>query len=162
MATSLTSQALAFRSVTQPAGPRLSSNCPLTTQKGKTPPVVTRTIEKISRPRISKFRKSPRVHSRHSQDSDTRRWLRWQQAEGEKHAYQALLGMVLPVRVAFRTLCGKDVIPEKPDFPELGGLALNPTCLTCESIWIRKAELGEVAPTGELTPQKVWSKRKSS
>lgn len=59
-------------------------------------------------------------------------------------------GSILPVGVVFQTLCGKEVVPEKSDFPELGGLALDPICLAGEALWIRKAKLGEVTSTGEL------------
>jgi hypothetical protein len=63
--------------------------------------------------------------------------LRWQQAEGKRHAVK-LVNKLPPVPdVPFHSLCGIDVTPRRNDFVELGGHWLDPTCPECEVAWLR-------------------------
>jgi len=59
--------------------------------------------------------------------------LRWQQAEGKRHA---LDGPFAPrPEEQFVTLCGKKVTVAVRDVPQLGGNWFDPTCAECESVW---------------------------
>lgn len=62
--------------------------------------------------------------------------FRWQQAEGRRHAFAVIDNEHLPVNVAFQTLCGEVVTPKESDIIALGGLWFDPTCLTCEHVWL--------------------------
>jgi hypothetical protein len=61
--------------------------------------------------------------------------LRWQQAEGKRHALE---GCAPAEGGAFVALCGGKVTVQRQDIPELGGHWLDPTCLCCESAWRAK------------------------
>jgi hypothetical protein len=72
--------------------------------------------------------------------------LRWQQAEGKRHAVK-LVDELPPVPgIPFRTLCMKDVTADRHDFTDLGGIWLDPTCVECETAWRRM----RVTATGML------------
>lgn len=58
--------------------------------------------------------------------------LRWQQAEGLRHAMD---GLAPHPDQAIRTLCGIEVIVRRHDIPLLGGLCLDPTCWECDRVW---------------------------
>lgn len=60
--------------------------------------------------------------------------LRWQQAEGKRHA----LDGPFPPRPEeqFVTLCGEEVTVAVRDVPQLGGNWFDPTCVECESVWL--------------------------
>jgi hypothetical protein len=51
--------------------------------------------------------------------------LRWQQAEGRRHA---LDGRPPNEGGAFDALCGKTVTVQRRDIPDLGGRWFDPTC----------------------------------
>jgi hypothetical protein len=59
--------------------------------------------------------------------------LRWQQAEGKRHALDSALppGPDEP----FRALCGATVTPGRSDFAALGGRWFDPTCWDCDGVW---------------------------
>jgi hypothetical protein len=61
--------------------------------------------------------------------------LRWQQAEGRRHALE---GRAPAEGGAFTALCGTDVTVERDDILELGGHWFDPTCLTCENAWLAR------------------------
>lgn len=61
--------------------------------------------------------------------------LRWQQAEGRRHA---LDGRAPGAGEAFTALCGTDVTVEREDIPDLGGHWFDPTCLDCETVWLAR------------------------
>jgi hypothetical protein len=58
--------------------------------------------------------------------------LRWQQAEGSRHA---LDGLAPAEDASFVALCGAEVTVRREDIPELGGHWFDPTCLSCEGAW---------------------------
>ena len=60
--------------------------------------------------------------------------LRWQQAEGKRHALDINSGHPQP-GVEFRALCGAAVTPKRGDCHELGGKWLDPTCWDCDRVW---------------------------
>jgi hypothetical protein len=59
--------------------------------------------------------------------------LRWQQAEGRRHALDGE-GQPQP-GVEFWTLCGVQVTPKRSDCHECGGKWLDPTCWKCDGVW---------------------------
>lgn len=61
--------------------------------------------------------------------------LRWQQAEGKRHAFD--VSRELPPRPGceFRALCGAVITPQRRDFVELGGKWLDETCWDCDHVW---------------------------
>jgi hypothetical protein len=59
--------------------------------------------------------------------------LRWQQAEGRRHALDGE-GQPQP-GVEFWTLCGVQVTPERADCHSHGGKWLDPTCELCDHTW---------------------------
>lgn len=67
--------------------------------------------------------------------------LRWQQAQGKRHAVDT----ALPLRPeeSFEALCGEVVTTAEHDFPCLGGLCLDPTCWDCDAIWRKRQAAAE-------------------
>jgi hypothetical protein len=63
--------------------------------------------------------------------------LRWQQAEGKRHALNAKLAP--RPGDSFRALCGEEVFVEREDVVALGGQWLAGTCWNCDAVW-RKRE----------------------
>ncbi|OZM72581.1 hypothetical protein CFN78_13110 [Amycolatopsis antarctica] len=61
--------------------------------------------------------------------------LRWQQAEGLRHA---LLGRPPTEGGSFVSLCGKELTVARGDIPELGGRWFDPTCTGCEREWLTR------------------------
>ncbi|MFE0027707.1 zinc finger protein [Amycolatopsis sp. NPDC059021] len=62
--------------------------------------------------------------------------LRWQQAEGKRHA---LDGPFAPrPRESFTTLCGVEVVVKREDVLALGGNWFDPTCTSCEAAWLSR------------------------
>jgi hypothetical protein len=61
--------------------------------------------------------------------------LRWQQAEGRRHAYNARQTCVVPWK-SFTTLCGIEATPLPKDIISLGGHWFDGTCMTCEAAWL--------------------------
>lgn len=62
--------------------------------------------------------------------------LRWQQAEGRRHAVRQIGVAGGPtVDESFEALCGEIVTPRRKDFPSLGGHWFDPTCPGCDSVW---------------------------
>ena len=66
--------------------------------------------------------------------------LRWQQAQGRRHAVDC----ALPLRPeeSFEALCGTVVNTVAQDFPALGGLCLDPTCMDCDAAWRQQQGAG--------------------
>ncbi|MEC3982242.1 zinc finger protein [Amycolatopsis sp. H20-H5] len=63
--------------------------------------------------------------------------LRWQQAEGKRHA---LDGPFAPrPEETFHALCGDDVTVARHDVTQLGGRWFDPTCLPCEVVWLSRS-----------------------
>lgn len=62
--------------------------------------------------------------------------LRWQQAEGKRHA----LDVAFPPRPEeqFKTLCGEEVTVAVCDVPQLGGNWFDPTCAECRAAWLAR------------------------
>lgn len=58
--------------------------------------------------------------------------LVWQQAEGKRHALE---GRAPNPGGSFVALCGAEVTVQRKDFPELGGIWLDPTCWDCDDRW---------------------------
>lgn len=58
--------------------------------------------------------------------------LRWQQAEGQRHA---LDGLPPHPGELFRTLCGAEVTPQRDDIVLLGAKCIDPTCAECDRVW---------------------------
>jgi hypothetical protein len=58
--------------------------------------------------------------------------LRWQQAEGRRHA---LDGRPPNEGGAFEALCGTTVTVRRGDIPDLGGRWFDPTCWECDGAW---------------------------
>jgi len=58
--------------------------------------------------------------------------LRWQQAEGRRHA---LDGPTPAEGKSFVALCGNQVVVRREDVLDLGGHWFDPTCLLCENAW---------------------------
>jgi hypothetical protein len=62
--------------------------------------------------------------------------LRWQQAEGKRHALE---GPFAPrPEESFVALCGVEVTVAVADVPELGGNWFDPTCVPCSSAWLSR------------------------
>ncbi|WP_116040711.1 zinc finger protein [Amycolatopsis palatopharyngis] len=61
--------------------------------------------------------------------------LRWQQAEGRRHALDIDPYTRPRPGEQFRALCGDEVTPQRQDFHELGGKWLDPTCPLCDHVW---------------------------
>lgn len=64
-------------------------------------------------------------------------FLRWQQAEGLRHAIDGL--QPYPDQT-IQTLCGREVTVRRNDFPRIGK-CIDPTCSACERVW--RARIGE-------------------
>lgn len=62
--------------------------------------------------------------------------LRWQQAEGRRHALEG----AFPPRPdeRFTTLCGDEVTVTVRDVPQLGGHWFDPTCIECRAVWLAR------------------------
>jgi hypothetical protein len=62
--------------------------------------------------------------------------LRWQQAEGKRHA----LDGSFPPRPeeTFVSLCGEEVTVAVRDVPQLGGHWFDPTCGGCRAAWLAR------------------------
>lgn len=60
--------------------------------------------------------------------------LRWQQAEGRRHAYNTEKAAPHP-GISFPALCGAEVIPRERDFIQLAGWWHDPTCWSCDREW---------------------------
>lgn len=67
-------------------------------------------------------------------------FLRWQQAEGFRHALDGL--QPYPDQT-IQTLCGTEVTVRRTDFPRIGK-CIGPTCLDCERIW--RERIGAAQP----------------
>ncbi|WP_326837773.1 zinc finger protein [Amycolatopsis rhabdoformis] len=62
--------------------------------------------------------------------------LRWQQAEGKRHALE---GPFAPrPEESFVALCGVEVTVAAGDVPQLGGNWFDPTCGVCSSKWLSR------------------------
>jgi hypothetical protein len=62
--------------------------------------------------------------------------LRWQQAEGQRHALRLASASENPqVDVPFDALCGETVTPRRRDLPSLGGHWFDTTCSGCDGAW---------------------------
>lgn len=61
--------------------------------------------------------------------------LRWQQAEGKRHALDSDPYTAPSPGEPFRALCGADVTPKRLDFHEFGGRWLDRTCWKCDGVW---------------------------
>ena len=73
--------------------------------------------------------------------------LRWQQAEGFRHAVLLVSQLDRPqVDRPFSTLCGKVVTPRGGDMHETGGRWLDPSCVACAAAWLESS----VTATGEV------------
>jgi hypothetical protein len=72
--------------------------------------------------------------------------LRWQQAEGKRHAIKLVNAFHADVDTPFIALCGVSVTPHCQDFSELGGIWLDPTCAGCLTAWLGM----KVSSTGVL------------
>jgi hypothetical protein len=72
--------------------------------------------------------------------------LRWQQADGKRHALKLVDTLHPDVDESFIALCGVTVTPRRMDFHEFGGRWLDPTCTECQGAWLGT----EVTATGIL------------
>lgn len=66
----------------------------------------------------------------------------WQQAEGQRHAYNTATTPEPTPDRPFQTFCGRTVTPRRTDFRELGGLCFDPTCQHCETEVLNRIESG--------------------
>lgn len=66
--------------------------------------------------------------------------LRWQQAEGKRHALDADPADMPRVAEPFRALCGIEVTPARSDIPGIGSW-LDPTCVGCDGVWRAKENI---------------------
>jgi hypothetical protein len=71
--------------------------------------------------------------------------LRWQQAEGKRHALDASVQNWPAPHVEFRALCGAEVTPKRMDFHECGGKWLDPTCWDCDGVWRELEHIPQVS-----------------
>lgn len=78
--------------------------------------------------------------------------LRWQQAEGRRHALDS--PKEPEPEVPFTALCGQTVSPGQGDFVALGGLWLDPTCWLCDRVWRERADF----PDNEIPELPTWAK----
>lgn len=72
--------------------------------------------------------------------------LKWQQAEGQRHALDVDPCSMPRPDEPFRALCGALVTPEREDFVEPAGKWLDPTCWDCDRVWREMAHF----PAGEI------------
>lgn len=67
-------------------------------------------------------------------------WWGWQQAEKQRHAYEAKKGKPEPGR-AFTAICGRTVVPGPNDmYSKDGSPCLDPTCQHCERALLNRIE----------------------
>ena len=70
--------------------------------------------------------------------------LRWQQAEGKRHALAAKLAP--RPGESFRALCGEEVVVQRADVVALGGHWLDGTCWDCYAVWRKRENIPQFTP----------------